>query len=188
MNFFKRLFGKEEEVSLKPTVGKKAPEQSLETKKIEETPVTQAFTFPDLPKIKMTELVQVLQNLVIKKGEQNVLNQAVNQSLSDFSDVKSVDDALRLVEAGQLEALHLIGEQFGGSSGIENTVFVPVGINQLKDSFDTILENLLNEGKQISFNCQPEYKGSSFVPTKITINAMDKESGQSMLNEEITIW
>ncbi|MBL1230403.1 hypothetical protein IW492_14305 [Enterococcus sp. BWB1-3] len=195
MNFFKKLFGREEEVSLKPSTGQqKAVDKKIPAVKREiEAAALHNFAenFPNLPKIEMTKLVQALKNIIDQKAMQKEQNKVLGEDYlnkPDFSSITSMDKALEEARAGNLESLYLIDERFGGSTGIENTVFVPVGIAKIKDSFDTLLEGLLRNGTKISFNCQPEYKGRSFIPAVIVIKATDTETGKLIVDEKIIIW
>ena len=57
---------------------------------------------------------------------------------------------------------------------------------ELKDRADDMVENLLRQGKVSGYNCTPEYRGNSFVPCKVTIEANMK--GEPVFTETINIW
>jgi len=48
------------------------------------------------------------------------------------------------------------------------------------------VEKLLTEGKVNGYACTPQYKGNSFVPSKIEVTA--KKDGQPVFSETIQIW
>ena len=60
---------------------------------------------------------------------------------------------------------------FGGTDEPHNILYVPVGVSRIKEGYDDILADLVEQGKAKSFNCTPEYKGKSVVPCKITITS-----------------
>ena len=56
-----------------------------------------------------------------------------------------------------------------GTDDPRNILYVPVGINKIKEGYDDIPVSLVEQGKAKSFKCKPEYKGKSVVPSRITI-------------------
>ena len=222
MNFFKKLFGRDEEVSLKPAIGKASkPKTSAglshkENNRVsEDSKMTESFAsqVAGLSKREMTNLAQVLRNLAEQQAadrqiqrqafektegttqrnaerdvEMDAVGAVVTSTTTDFSGVASVEEALNWVAEGTLEPLYLVGVRFGGSSKMNNTVFVPLGIAKIKDHLDDLLEELVDDGRKISFQCQPTYKGGSFVPSTLRVEATDSETGLLILSEQIAIW
>lgn len=108
------------------------------------------------------------------------------EKVLEFNDVTSNEKALELVKEGRLYPLYLMSLRFNGEESERNRIFVPQIVTELKDRYDDIVENLLKEGKINSYACTPEYKGNSFVPSKLTIEA--KKDGQPVFTETINIW
>ncbi len=107
-------------------------------------------------------------------------------NLIDFEKIDSRSKARAEFRKGNLEILYLLSPLFGGSKSEDNILYVPVGVNKLKKSYDNIIDDLLEEGKIKTYNCIPEYKGISFIPSKITITA--GKDGNVVLQETINIW
>src|SRR5215831_13994341 len=87
----------------------------------------------------------------------------------DFSDVDSLEKAQALYHAGKLEPLFLFPLEFGGEEVPENTLYVPPGIAAIKKRIDGMIANLVKEGAITQYVAEPEYKGDSFIPSKIKI-------------------
>lgn len=103
----------------------------------------------------------------------------------DFSHVDSLEKALALVEAGELEVLYLMPPEFGGPEDPRNIVYVPVGIAEIKYSTDmNIIAPLVESGNVQHYAAAPEYRGRSFIPMAIKIEATDPGRFES----EINIW
>ena len=102
----------------------------------------------------------------------------------DFSGIDSNIKAIALFEKGELSKIYLMPLEFGGEDIDVNTVYVPEFVQVFKKQFDKIVEDLLIDGKRLSYSAEPEYKGKSFVPSKLTIVV----SGDSEFTETITIW
>lgn len=76
--------------------------------------------------------------------------------------------------------------RFGGEESVRNRLLVPPVAVALKDRFDDMVEELLIQEKVNSYECRPEYQGTSFVPTAITIIA--KQKGEPVFTQRIQIW
>lgn len=103
-----------------------------------------------------------------------------------FEEIDSIIKAKEEFKNGNLEILYLMSPMFGGAKDENNILYVPVGINKIKENYDNIIADLFKQGKVISYNCKPEYKGESFVPSKLTIT-----SGKNdivVFEETINIW
>jgi hypothetical protein len=105
----------------------------------------------------------------------------------DFSEVDSLEKAQALCSAGKLERLYLFPVEFGGQEIPQNTLYVAIGIAAIKKQIDGTIQDLVNAGQVSSYVAEPEYKGSSFVPSKIRITAAHPEKSGG-LNPIIDIW
>ena len=75
-----------------------------------------------------------------------------------------------MVAQGRLERMYIVSPSlFGGSEANDNVLYVPLGTSARKDELDAQLVQWAEEGHKIGFNCNPEYKDKSVVPSKITI-------------------
>ncbi|WP_153557100.1 hypothetical protein [Roseimaritima sediminicola] len=103
----------------------------------------------------------------------------------DFSDVDTREKALALVEKGQLEPLYLMPPEFGGAEDPRNIVYVPIGIADIKRSTDlNVIAPLVESGDLQNYSAVPEYRGRSFIPMAIKIEASDPKRFEC----EINIW
>lgn len=102
----------------------------------------------------------------------------------DFSDIDSIEKAVALYEKGVLSKIYLMPLEFGGEDIPANTLYVPEFVQEFKKGFDRMVERLLEEGKRISLDANPEYKGKSFIPSKLTLEVF----GDSEFTETINIW
>ena len=103
----------------------------------------------------------------------------------DFSGIDTREKALAMVEEGKLEPLYLMPPEFGGPEHPQNTVYVPIGIADIKRGTDlNIIAPLIQSGDIQKYSAVPEYRGSSFVPIAIKIEATDPKRFRS----EINIW
>lgn len=102
----------------------------------------------------------------------------------DFSNIDSIDKAVALYEKGVLSKIYMMPLEFGGEDIPANTLYVPEFVQEFKEGFDRMVEKLLEEGKRISLDANPEYKGKSFIPSKLTLEV----SGEAEFIETINIW
>lgn len=102
----------------------------------------------------------------------------------DYSEIDSNEKAIELYEKGKLVKVYLMPLEFGGVDNLTNYLYAPTFARDFKGSFDQIVDNLLADGKNLSYSAAPEYKGKSFIPSKIII----KVSGDSNFVETINIW
>ena len=113
----------------------------------------------------------------LKKKEEVVVN---------FEEIDSNEKAMELAKKGALAPLYLMPLRFNGPESVENRLFAPKEVVKLKDRYDDMVEDLLRQGKVSGYSCTPEYKGKSFIPCKLTIEASkDKEP---VFTETINIW
>jgi hypothetical protein len=92
----------------------------------------------------------------------------------DFSDVDSQAKAEELFRDGRLEKLYLMPLEFGGPDEPMNTLYVPVGVAEIKSHVDNnIIAPLVQEGRVTKYSATPEYQGDSFIPIAVTIVASD---------------
>jgi len=107
--------------------------------------------------------------------------------MPDFSAVDSLEKAQALASEGKLERLYLFPLEFGGKDIPQNVLYVPIGFAAMKQRIDSMVRDLVNQGQVSSYAAHPEYKGKSFVPSKIKIVASHPEKGGG-LNPVIEIW
>ena len=101
----------------------------------------------------------------------------------DFSTVDSRAKAMELLEQGDLEKLFLMPLAFGGTDNPLNTLYVPVGVADIKADIDTnVIGALAAEGKITKYMASPEYQGRSFIPIAIKIVASDPGEFTTTIN------
>ena len=105
----------------------------------------------------------------------------------DFSHVNSLQKALVLFREGKLERLLLCPLEFGGQEIPQNVLYVPLGIAAIKQRLDGTIQKMVNDGNISSYQAVPEYKGNSFIPSKILIKASHHEK-PGAFNPTINIW
>lgn len=103
----------------------------------------------------------------------------------DFSHVDR-QKAQELARAGTLAPMYMMPLRFGGEGSERNRLFVPPVAAALKDRCDDMVEDLLRQEKVNGYQCAPEYQGSSFVPTAVTVIA--KMDGKPVFTQRIQIW
>jgi hypothetical protein len=97
-------------------------------------------------------------------------------SAADYSAVDSREEAWRLVEQGDLVAILMLPEMFGGEERDENIVFVPEAIAARKDQIDEqIILPLIQAGAVVNYSVTPSYAGKAMVPVALTITATSPE-------------
>ena len=105
----------------------------------------------------------------------------------DFSEVDSLVKAQQLYRDGKLEKLYLFPLDLGGEDIPQNVVYVPVGVGQFKAQLDGTVRKMVEVGSVSKYSATPEYKGKSFVPSKIVIRAWHPEKSGSF-NPTIEVW
>ena len=115
------------------------------------------------------------------------MGEEIGNNESDFSEIDTREKAMALAQEGQLFKVLLFPEELGGADVPQNIVYVPAGIPEVKDKITGTLVSYVQDGLIDQLNVAPVYKGGSFVPSKITINA--SHSGKSgEFNASIEIW
>lgn len=105
----------------------------------------------------------------------------------DYSHVTSREAAEKLAAEGELFKILLFPEEFGGENEPENVVYVPAGIPEIKDQITGSLIRFYEDGLIDRLTVMPEYKGNSFVPSRIAIKASHSaKSGR--FEPTIEIW
>ncbi|WP_020467828.1 hypothetical protein [Zavarzinella formosa] len=101
----------------------------------------------------------------------------------DFSAVDSQAKAMELYERGDLEKLFLMPLEFGGTDNPLNTLYVPVGVADIKAGIDNnVIGPLAAGGKITKYTASPEYQGKSFIPIAIQIVASDPGEFSTTIN------
>lgn len=115
------------------------------------------------------------------------MSSASAETQPDFSHVDSQAKAAELASKGELFKILLFPAEFGGADAPPNTVYVPAGVPEIKDQITATLIRLVEDGLIDNLAVNPEYKGDSFVPSKIVM--MTSHSGKAgEFNPTIEIW
>lgn len=105
----------------------------------------------------------------------------------DLSQVDSLDKAMAHATEGRLFKILLFPAEFGGQDVPQNVVYVPAGIPEIKDQITGILMGFVEEELIDNLQVMPEYKGDSFVPTKINMKT-SRSGKEGEFNPTIEIW
>jgi hypothetical protein len=105
----------------------------------------------------------------------------------DFSTVTSRVQVEKLAQEGKLFKILLFPAEFGGEDMPLNVVYVPAGIPEIKNQTTATLSRLAREGIIDKLTVDPEYKGKSFVPSRIVIRATDTRR-KEQFNQTIPVW
>jgi hypothetical protein len=105
----------------------------------------------------------------------------------DFSAVTAEADVERLVAAGALVPILVVPPEFGGSEDAVNTAYVTPEAAEQKALIDATLVDLAEQGLLNSFELEPEYRGESLIPTKLTFRANHKGEGERF-DLTVEIW
>jgi len=103
-----------------------------------------------------------------------------------FAKIDSEEKVMKLANEGILKPLFLRPLRFDGKDSVQNRLFVPPVIVELKERYDDMVENLHRQDKVSSYSCIPEYRGRSTIPSKLTIIA--GKDGMAIFTETIKIW
>jgi len=123
----------------------------------------------------------------MNESKENNENQESFQNIEngpDYSEIDSNQKAVDLFNKGELTKIYLMPIEFGGIESPMNSLYVPEFTKMFKQRFDKMIEKLLVDGKKLSYSAEPEYKGKSFIPSKLKISV----TGDSEFNETINIW
>ncbi len=103
----------------------------------------------------------------------------------DYSTVDWQAKAAELFGRGELEKLFLMPLGLGGEDSPLNTLYVPVGVADIKAGIDSnVIGPLVADGKVTEYTASPEYQGDSFIPIAIKIVA----SNPGRFATTINIW
>jgi hypothetical protein len=105
----------------------------------------------------------------------------------DYSTIDSEEKAKALHREGKLELLYLFPLEFGGKQIPQNTLYVPPGIAAIKQQIDGMIRDLVMAGEVAQYSAVPEYKGDSFIPSKIKISTSHPEKPGGV-SPTINIW
>jgi hypothetical protein len=94
----------------------------------------------------------------------------------DYSHVTSRELAFDLVQRGELVALLLFPEMFGGDDRPENVVFVPPFAAEAKMRADGQIWSQAVDAIITEYAVKPTYSAGSFVPIVLTVHAYDPGS------------
>ncbi|SIN83892.1 hypothetical protein SAMN02745824_1987 [Parasphingorhabdus marina DSM 22363] len=107
--------------------------------------------------------------------------------LPDYSHVTSAAAARALAAEGKLVKILLFPAEFGGEDRPGNVVYVPPDAARAKDLSTGTLIRYFEEGLIDNLTVDAEYKGDSFIPSRILMKATHS-SKDGTFNPTISIW
>jgi len=105
----------------------------------------------------------------------------------DLSKVTSRETAEALFADGKLEKMLLFPSEFGGKEIPQNIVYVPLGISAIKGQLTGTLVRMVKDRQINKLTVTPEYKGNSFIPSRITMRAWHTDQ-KGEFNPSIEVW
>lgn len=105
----------------------------------------------------------------------------------DFSHVTSNAITRRLAREGRLVKIYLFPRQLGGPDDPHNIGYVPREAADRLAVATTMLAGQVKHGTIDRMDVVPDYKGRSFVPSRITMTAR-KGDGPGVFERVIEIW
>ena len=119
-----------------------------------------------------------------KKLDENKIGQISNVKRSsifypngiDYAKITSRDVAADMSEQGLLRKTYLFPLEFGGQEMDANTVYIPKDAFIQKQMFEQKVMQAAQNGLIENYTATPEYKGDSFVPSKLSLKATGKNS------------
>lgn len=105
----------------------------------------------------------------------------------DFSAIRTAEDIEPLAASGALVPILVVPLQFGGTDDAINTAYVTPEAAAQKETMDATLIDLAEQGLLNSFELEPEYKGDSLIPAKLTFRANHKGEGERF-DLTVEIW
>jgi hypothetical protein len=103
---------------------------------------------------------------------------------ADYSQIDSQEKAQALCAQKELVKLHLMPLDWGGTDVALNIIYVPEFVLEAKSRIDGMIEELLAAGHNLQYSASPEYKGNSFIASKLVI----KVAGDREMEATIEIW
>ncbi|HKB05324.1 MAG TPA: hypothetical protein VKD90_24080 [Gemmataceae bacterium] len=101
----------------------------------------------------------------------------------DFSRIDSQAKAVAMYRKGDLEKLFLMPLEFGGQDIPDNTLYVPIGVAEVKAGIDlNVIRPLIEAEKVSQYTVEPEYQGESFIPIALKIRAWDPGEFTTTIN------
>ena len=107
--------------------------------------------------------------------------------LPDYGHVTSAAAARALAAEGKLTKILLFPAEFGGDDRPGNVVYVPPEAARAKDLTTGTLIRYFEQGLIDNLTVDAEYKGDSFIPSRILMNATHS-SKDGAFNPSISIW
>jgi hypothetical protein len=94
---------------------------------------------------------------------------------------------MALVKDGKLERVYLFPLDMGGQDIEVNAVYLPIGFNEMKKKVDATVLRMAQDGLISNLKVVPEYKGNSFVPSRLVIKASHPDK-PGRLDTTIDVW
>lgn len=105
----------------------------------------------------------------------------------DYSAVDSKEKVQALAREGELRKIYLFPLELGGQDVEANAVYVPPNIAEMKRKLDGTVARMAHEGSVSKLTVEPEYKGRSFVPSKIKMRA-SHSSKPGVFEPTLDVW
>jgi hypothetical protein len=105
----------------------------------------------------------------------------------DYTNIKTRADAEQLVRQKKLVKVHLFPIELGGADNEENTTYISPEAAGARELVIGTLRRFVKEGLINKMDVEPEYKGESFVPSRIIFHASHSDKVGSF-EPSIEVW
>jgi hypothetical protein len=89
----------------------------------------------------------------------------------EFSDIRTVAAARKLVAEGRLVAIYLFPTEFGGPKTRHNVAYVPPETEEVRALILGTIERMTRAGTVDQMTIEPDYRGKSIIPISLRIEA-----------------
>ena len=143
----------------------------------------------DEMKWSMTNGRQELLQLLLQAGIGQISDlerpSVLNPEPLDLSTIEDVESAKAYYDRGLLRKVYLFPLELGGPDAEANIFYAPKAAALQKKAIDSNIAGLAQQGLITGYSAKPEYKGSSFIPAALAIEATGEDR---VVSERIEIW
>ena len=109
-------------------------------------------------------------------------------TMPDYSHVKTLKAAQALAKDGNLTGILLFPAELGGEDVPQNIVYVPPQAAEARTLIIGTLRRFVSEGLIDKLTVTPEYRGNSFIPSRIVFHAIDSHGKHGAFDPTVEVW
>lgn len=108
---------------------------------------------------------------------------------ADFTPITTKAAANRLVREGRLVKIHLFPTELGGpAKERSNIVYITPEAAEARDLLIAALESDLDEERIDQLHIEPDYRGTSIIPTRIRFKAWHSQRAGGEFEMVVEVW